>query len=198
MFSFSLLWFVEGMGWPFKDAWKIAPESKGPRPVIKPPDIPGLFGPDADAVFIPLESHCLPEDFVFIHQVSGTISAGGGLMPDNGIDMRVAFRRDWISRKGRAENMSLIKVQGDSMEPTLLSGDLVLVDHSRDSIASRGGIYAISIDSEIMIKRVQPLFPAEKLLIISDNKAYTSFETEVANVRINGRVIWFARELERD
>jgi len=54
LFKFSLLWFVQGMGWPFADAWKTHPDSKGPTPIPPPPDIPGLFGPEADAPFIPL------------------------------------------------------------------------------------------------------------------------------------------------
>jgi phage repressor protein C with HTH and peptisase S24 domain len=81
--------------------------------------------------------------FIFISQVSGHISAGGGLIPDNMVEMRIAFRRDWIQRKGSPENMSLIRVAGDSMEPTLHSGDIVLIDHSRDYVDPHGGIYAI-------------------------------------------------------
>lgn len=137
------------------------------------------------------------DDFVFVRQVNGKISAGGGTMPDNSIDVKAAFRRDWIKRKGgKPDRMSLIKVDGDSMEPTFLSGDLVLVDHGRNSVPSRGGIYAIAIDDEIMIKRVQPISP-DKLLVISDNKQYPPFEIARDQVQINGKVIWYARELER-
>jgi len=196
LFQFSLLWFAEGIGYPFKDAWITHPESKGPKPVPKPPDIPGLFGPEADAPFVPLRTDGLSNEFVFIPQKAGPISAGGGLIPDNTVEMRVAFRRDWIARKGLPENMSLIKVDGDSMAPTLLSGDLVLVDHGRDYVASQGGIYAISVDHEIMIKRVQPVFP-DKILIISDNKQYPPQEIDADKVTINGKVLWFAREMER-
>jgi phage repressor protein C with HTH and peptisase S24 domain len=91
--------------------------------------------------------------------------------------------------------MSIIKVQGDSMEPTLLSGDLVLVDHSKDA-TTRGGLFAITIDQEILIKRIQPLMDS-KLLVISDNGKYTTLEIAVENIHINGKVIWFAREIER-
>ncbi|PKN35617.1 MAG: hypothetical protein CVU61_02000 [Deltaproteobacteria bacterium HGW-Deltaproteobacteria-19] len=138
-----------------------------------------------------------PEDFVLVRQVRGQISAGGGLSPDNAVDLMLAFRKDWITRKGKPENMSLIKVQGDSMEPTLLSGDLVLVDHNKTSIAPQGGIYAISINHEIMIKRVQILFPEGRLRIISDNKQYEPIEAPADHVRVNGKVIWYGRELER-
>lgn len=133
-------------------------------------------------------------EFVFIPQMAGTIS-NGELAPDGTTEMRIAFRRDWIARKGLAQNMSIIKVQGDSMEPTLLSGDLVLVDHSKDA-TTRGGLFAITIDQEILIKRIQPLMDS-KLLVISDNAKYTTLEMAAENIHINGKVIWFAREIER-
>jgi len=138
-----------------------------------------------------------PNDFVLIRQVRGKISAGGGLSPDDEVDLILAFRKDWIKRKGKPENMSLIKVQGDSMEPTLLSGDLILVDHNKTAIAPQGGIYAISINHEIMIKRVQILFPEGHLRIISDNKQYEPIEAPIDQVRVNGKVIWYGRDLER-
>lgn len=137
------------------------------------------------------------DDFVLIGQVNGKISAGSGFMPDDSIDVKAAFRRDWIKRKGgKPDRMSLIKVAGDSMEPTFLSGDLVLVDHGRNIVPGRGGIFAIAIDEEIMVKRVQPISP-DKLLVISDNKQYPPFEVARDQVQINGKVIWFARELEK-
>lgn len=142
------------------------------------------------------------EDFVFIPVKRGPIGAGRGLLPDETIEIRIAFRKDWIQRKGKPENMSLIRVQGDSMEPTLYSGDLVLVDHNRDYIDRSGGIYAICLRStaegEIMVKRVYPSLSTGRLRIISDNKArYPEEEAGADEVMVNGKVIWFAREIER-
>ena len=136
-------------------------------------------------------------DFVFISQVSGRIGAGGGLVPDNTIEMRIAFRRDWIQRKGSPKNMSLIRVAGDSMEPTLQSGDVVLIDHSRDYVDPHGGIYAIVMEDEIVLKRLQVLYPTRKIKVISDNSRYQPSEIEPDQIKINGKVIWFGRELER-
>jgi len=171
-YHFNPMWLFNGEGEPFPGARARYPEVCGPE----------IAAPS--------------EEYVFIPQVSGAISAGSGLIPEEGVDLRVAFRRDWIARKGRSQNMSLIKVQGDSMESTLLDGDLVMVDHGHTFIASRGGIYAISIGDEIMIKRVQPVFP-DKLLVISDNKQYSPQEISTENIRVNGKVIWYARDLER-
>lgn len=133
--------------------------------------------------------------FTYVPQVSGRISAGAGFAPENSIEMRVAFRKEWIARKGNAKDMVLIKVSGDSMEPTLLNGDLVLVDRGRNYLEPQGGVYAIALDDVIMIKRVQPT--GDRVRIISDNKMYEPFEVTADQVNINGKVIWFARELER-
>lgn len=151
----------------------------------------------SDFTIIPPQPDFPVDDFVFIRQVNGKISAGGGMMPDDTADMLCAFRKDWVKRKGgKPDRMSLIKVDGDSMEPTLMAGDLVLVDHSRTVVTPQGGIYALSIDDEIMIKRVQPVYP-DKLLVISDNKQYPAQEIATENVRVNGKIIWYGREMEK-
>ncbi|TAN40765.1 MAG: hypothetical protein EPN22_16840 [Nitrospirae bacterium] len=136
-------------------------------------------------------------NFVFVPIVSGEISAGGGLLPNNNIEMRVAFRRDWIQRRGDPNNMSLIRVSGDSMEPTLMSGDLVLIDHNRNFIDPQGGIYAIAMNGTIMIKRLQAIYPSKTVRVISDNAKYSYLEAESDQLTINGKVIWFGREIER-
>lgn len=133
--------------------------------------------------------------YVFVPQVRGEISAGRGLTPDDTAEVRLAFRKDWIERKGDPANMSLVRVSGDSMEPTLKSGDIVLVDHNRNYIDPQGGIYAVSIDDGIIIKRVQVLYPSGRFKIISDNSRYEPFDLESERLKVNGRVVWFGREI---
>ncbi len=183
-YHFNPIWLLKGLGEPFPGARAKYPEVCGPDP--------------ADYQAIPPQPDFPSDDFVFIRQVNGKISAGGSLMPENSADLQCAFRKDWIKKKGgKPSNMSLIKVSGDSMVPTLLPDDLVLVDHSRTTVTPQGGIYAISIDHEIMIKRIQVLFHENKLRIIGDNSHYESIEADPGTVKINGKVIWFGREMER-
>lgn len=139
------------------------------------------------------------KDFVLIPLVSGKISAGKGLAPveDAEVEMKLAFRLDWIKRKGDYTKMSLIRVEGDSMEPTLYSGDIVLVDGNRNFVDLHGGIYAIYIKDSIMIKRIQYLFAEEKLKIISDNPKYEPIIISPDDIHIIGKVIWIGREIER-
>ncbi|MCD8568843.1 MAG: helix-turn-helix transcriptional regulator [Geovibrio sp.] len=131
-------------------------------------------------------------DFVTVPLMSGRISAGIGVSADTSIESCMCFRRDWIRRKGNPDNMSLIRVSGDSMEPTLSNGDIVLIDHSRNYI-SDFGMYAISVDNSIMIKRLQPY--ADKVQIISDNPKYPPLTVYAHEVVINGKALWYAHDI---
>jgi phage repressor protein C with HTH and peptisase S24 domain len=120
------------------------------------------------------------------------ISAGTGTLPDASQEDLYFFRKDWINRKGNPDTMSLIRVSGDSMEPTLSKGDIVLVDHSRKHI-NDFGIYAICVDDSIMIKRLQPF--GKKVMIISDNQKYPALEVHAADITVNGKALWYAHDL---
>ena len=136
-------------------------------------------------------------DFIHVPMMSGRLAAGMPLEADNKVELKIAFRREWIARKGNPANMSLIRIHGDSMEPTLLSGDVVLIDHSKNVISPQGGIYAIALDGEIMIKRVEYLRSRGVVVIKSDNARYSTEEVLPERLTVNGKMIWFAREMER-
>ncbi len=136
------------------------------------------------------------KEFVYVPQVTGRISAGEGRVPLEDVEVKVAFRREWISREGNPEHMALIRVSGDSMEPTLLNGDLVLVDRGRNYVEPQGGIYAIALEDIIMIKRVI-VIESGRLRIKSDNSQYDTFDIDGNKIKVNGKVIWYGRDLER-
>lgn len=133
------------------------------------------------------------DDYVLIPLFSGFISAGKGTLADDTIETYLPFRRDWIKRKGTPENMSLIRVSGDSMEPTLSANDIVLIDHSRKNIV-KNGIYAIRIDDEIMLKRLQPI-SKNIIQVISDNPKYPPYTIPPSELDIIGKALWYAHEI---
>ncbi len=137
------------------------------------------------------------EGYVFIRKVAGKSSAGPGRFADNIIESRFAFKRDWIQRRGNPEHMLLIAVEGDSMNPTLQTSDFILVNCDRNKIEPNGGIYAIAIDDHIMVKRLQVLWSAKKVQVISDNPKYKTFEIEENKININGKVIWVGHEIDK-
>jgi phage repressor protein C with HTH and peptisase S24 domain len=48
-----------------------------------------------------------------------------------------------------------------------------------------------------MIERLHLLYPSKKVKLISNNQKYEPIETEADQIHINGKVIWFGREIER-
>ena len=55
-----------------------------------------------------------------------------------------------------------------------------------------------AIYDQIMIKRLEWIRGTQTVKIISDNKRYDPIEMAAGKIKINGKVIWFGRELERE
>lgn len=91
----------------------------------------------------------------------------------------------------------IVETRGDSMTPTILSGDRVIVDTGH-RLPSPDGIYAIR-DSygTIVVKRLQLLRRGDPpiIRIISDNKAHDPEEVGADEISIVGRVLWALKRL---
>ena len=135
--------------------------------------------------------------FVIIPGMRSQISALGKPIIDETIEMKLAFRRDWILKKGDPEKMAMLRVYGDSMERTLFSGDVVIIDLGRNRVDPHGGLYAISMDHTMMVKRIQVIPTMGKLKVISDNNRYEPIIADPEQVQVHGKVIWYGREIER-
>lgn len=126
-------------------------------------------------------------------------SAGFGAVAESeSAHTRFGFDERWLARLTRAKgsSLSIINVVGDSMEPTLSSGDEVLVDASDQSSRLRDGIYVLRADDALVVKRVTLKPGGRKITISSDNPAYPSWDdVDRSDIQIVGRVIWFGRAL---
>jgi phage repressor protein C with HTH and peptisase S24 domain len=161
-----------------------------PKPVPQP--APQRPAPSPNERFL--------EDYVFIpgySMVSAT--AGGGAINDSeSADEQYAFRREWaVSDAGiDPERAAIIRVDGDSMEPTLSRGDVILIDR-RDTSFSRDAIYVFHWDDGLFVKRIQRANNS-CFDVISDNPVYdkktlTPFDLE--NLSVIGRVMWVGRRI---
>ena len=86
-----------------------------------------------------------------------------------------------------------IRVQGDSMEPTFLDGDILYIREQPD-IDYEGQIAVVIIGDEACVKHVYR--QKESLLLISDNTKYAPMVKllgEGERVRILGRIIGYTR-----
>lgn len=95
--------------------------------------------------------------------------------------------------KQYGEKLGLLYVEGDSMEPTLRRGDLVLCDSCG---YSGEGLYAIIRDGDGYVKRVYK--DSGKFIIKSDNPMYPSKEEpqESENLGIVGRVHYVIKHID--
>lgn len=85
---------------------------------------------------------------------------------------------------------------GDSMEPTIRDGDLLLLDRSIDRVVDNG-IYVLVLAGMVLLKRIQTRRDGS-VVLKSDSERYDD-ETvpagEVPDLRIEGRVRWFGRTI---
>ena len=131
-----------------------------------------------------------------IRQLQVGASAGPGSLADDEYAESMGFGPKWLRRLGLdAANLSLIAVDGDSMNPTLGDGDDIMVDHSAASRLLRDGIYVLRMDDVLLVKRVA-MGPSGKLSIRSDNPQYPDWDdVSPESVNIIGRVVWTGRRL---
>lgn len=84
------------------------------------------------------------------------------------------FKRSWLKKnEHNPDKLVWVEVKGDSMEPMLFEGDLVLVDKCERSLTN-GKTYVIRVDNELIVKAIQKL-PANKIQISSANPMYPPF-----------------------
>ena len=131
-------------------------------------------------------------DYVGVSELAG--AAGGGAVVDERITGRVKFRRRWLDRHGLAAgDCRVIQVLGESMEPTLVDGCSILVNHaSRRRRAGR--IFVVRTDDGLVVKRAGK-DRAGAWQLVTDNPNKDTWPTaawpDVAPVI--GEVKWAAR-----
>lgn len=125
-------------------------------------------------------------------------SAGPGALTDDERGRgHIAFDPAWLRRVAAdPKRLSLIRVEGDSMAPTLADGDEILVDRGDSAERLRDGIYVLRAEDALVVKRVAPHPAGRTLSIRSDNPAYPSWpDCDPAAVEIVGRVVWVGRRI---
>jgi hypothetical protein len=140
------------------------------------------------------------DDYLLIPYLDVGASAGAGalLADDERAESALAFQSRWIRRmcSGDPQALSVIRVDGDSMLPTLADGDPILVDTADAAERLRDGIYVLRIDDTLMVKRLARNPKTRGVAVRSDNPAYPSWDDcRLADIDVIGRVIWVGREL---
>jgi len=138
-------------------------------------------------------------DLAMIPVLEVAAAAGAGAV-NHGSEViaQMPFSRAILRRLGvNPDRVEFIRARGDSMEPTIGNGVLVLVDRSKREVRE-DAIYAISIGEDVRLKRIKRNFDGS-LALISDNKALYPEErlapVDAEQLKVHGRVFWTERVL---
>ena len=88
---------------------------------------------------------------------------------------------------GNPDNIKMIRVKGDSMQPTINEDDWVWVDTSNNFIGS-DGLYMIRMATGLAVKRLQS--GLNDVVIRSDNTSYSDITASVGEIQIVGKVVY--------
>jgi phage repressor protein C with HTH and peptisase S24 domain len=142
--------------------------------------------------------------------------SSGGLMPVRRVAVRASagpgavlngevakpyfgFESRWLKSitATPAAKLSIIRVEGDSMAPTLNAGDDILVDPADCTERLRDGIYVIRVDQALMVKRIAINPLGRRITVQSDNPAYPDWpDCTLDQIACIGRVIWAGRKID--
>lgn len=126
-------------------------------------------------------------------------SAGPGAIVNEGLGKPYfGFDERWLKALTAtpASSLSIFRVEGDSMSPTLNDGDDILVDLVACADRLRDGIYVLRIDDALVVKRLALSPMGRRVTVQSDNPAYPDWpDCGLDEIHFIGRVIWSGRKV---
>lgn len=145
-----------------------------------------------------------PEDlphgqYAFVRRMRVRVSAGNGqIVFEEEEEDPLAFTTRWIKSRGlNCAHLVIVSATGDSMEPTIRDGSLLLIDRAQTS-PQEGKVFAIRYGDEMRVKRIYSRYDGG-LILRSDNRSqYPDQEIPAADLRhieIVGRIVWSAGEM---
>ena len=145
------------------------------------------------------ESHGQSEALIAVRRCAVRASAGAGMLVED-LPARPYFAFDaaWLRALTAApsEQLTMIRVEGDSMAPTLNAGDDILVDHADPGQGLRDGIYVLRVDGALLVKRLAIHPFGGRVTVQSDNPTYPDWpDRGLDELDCIGRVIWTGRRI---
>ena len=151
----------------------------------------------------PYESNALSDDqedflavFCLVPRYAVHAGAGPGMeVQSEQIVDHLAFKTEWLKTAMglMSDKLALITARGDSMEPAIGDGDLMLLD-MRELRTLDPSIYVVRMEQSLVAKRLQRLTDG-RVRINSDNPLYGSETVHSEEIQILGRVVWIGRKV---
>ena len=140
-----------------------------------------------------------PGGLVRVMRVPVRAAAGAGAIPgEETAKPYFGFDERWLKglTGSSADKLSIIRVEGDSMTPTLNAGDDILVDSGDALDRLRDGIYVLRVEDALVVKRLALHPVGRRVTVQSDNPAYPDWpDCSLADMHCVGRVIWAGRKI---
>lgn len=131
----------------------------------------------------------VPGGLAYVDRLELQVSAGPGASGDTIPIDPIPFSPDVLRRNSlRADELAVLEVRGDSMEPVLYAGDLVMVDKAPSKPVS-GKMYVVARGSDVQIKWVTVMRSAIQL--VSENEHYPPERVDPHDGPRFYRVRWF-------
>lgn len=127
-----------------------------------------------------------------LREATGSMGGGSTETGDRTLTY-LSFRTEWIRSKGNPEYMTVIRAFGDSMDPTIIDGSVVLIDEGRRQFV-KNKVYYLRYNGQMYIKRL--VERDGHLAIVSDNDPNLLLVSDADDFEIIGRCIWTARDLD--
>ena len=157
------------------------------------------FGISESLLGGPAEAIAGPIGLLSVKRHPVMVSAGPGAIVTEELGKPYfAFDERWLKQLTASgpSNLSIVRVEGDSMTPTLNAGDDILVDLADAGDRLRDGIYVLRIDDALVVKRIALNPVGKRVTVQSDNPAYPDWpDCTLANINPIGRVIWSGRRV---
>lgn len=101
----------------------------------------------------------------------------------------LGFCRFWLSQHGMDPScLAGLYMSGNSMAPTIVNGDTILVNIMLQDIID-GEIYALRSGDTVLVKRIQNELDG-RLRLINDNPIFKPIEIRRDDLNIIGKVVW--------
>ena len=129
---------------------------------------------------------------IAVHRLQ-TAAGSGALDLDESVKSYAYFRHEWLSRQGLvADRCSIIGVMGESMDPTLPEGCVILLDRNRRQ-RREGRIFVVRTEDGLVVKRAGK-DTAAGWQLVSDHPRWPDAPWP-SDATIIGEVKWMVREL---
>lgn len=121
--------------------------------------------------------------------------AGGGCYIDEEYVVEsIEVTPNWLKHRNlTGKNLCIIRADGNSMEPSIADGDDLLIDLGEiDNQKALEGVYVISIDDVLRVKRLEYSIVDNGYRILSDNPLYKEElvrREELERMRVIGKVV---------